>query len=132
MLCSVYIDERVSQNIEVYLLLLHPNRIWHLTEQLAPLRLCMYFGILGLEFLVHVKIGQGYFASLPSCNSIELSPSWEAAGPSVTKEFHNVLRTPNVYNRVYENLPLVSNLEHMNQSTSARPMILRPILIISS
>jgi hypothetical protein len=46
-------------------------------------------------------------------NSIEQSPTWEAASRSPTQEFFNVLRNPMVHYRVHPSLPLVHILCQM-------------------
>jgi hypothetical protein len=51
-------------------------------------------------------------------NSMELSPSWEAACRSATQEISKILRNPKVYYRAHKRTPLVPNLSQIQPAHS--------------
>jgi hypothetical protein len=72
---------------------------------------------------IHIRLTKTYFT--------ELSPVWEAASRSATKEFPNISRNPTVQYRVHKRPPLVPTLSQINP-VHTTPSYLRSILILSS
>jgi hypothetical protein len=64
-------------------------------------------------------------------NSIELSPSWETASCSTTKEFPNILWNMEVHYHAHNSPPLAPILSHINP-VHTTPSYLRSILILST
>jgi hypothetical protein len=73
-----------------------------------------------------------HFMSYLLRNSMDLSPSWEAAGRSATQKVPNVLWTMNVHFRVHSRPPLPLSWARLIQFTPPHPISLRSILILST
>jgi hypothetical protein len=76
-------------------------------------------------------ITQPIHTGLTKTNSTELSPAWEAASRSATKEFPNILLNLKAQYRVHKRPSLVPTLSQINP-VHTTPSYLRSILILFS